>query len=56
MDLKRDRVFRFRRSGGREFQSWGAERLKALLSVVLRQAEGFGMLIMYVFKEIFGDV
>ena len=40
LDLKRDREVRFQRSGGREFQSWGAEHLKALLPVVLRQAEG----------------
>ena len=30
----------FLRSGGSEFQSWGAERLKALLPIVLRRAEG----------------
>ena len=27
-------------SGGSEFQSWEAERLKALLPIVLRRAEG----------------
>ena len=37
--FKRDREVRFLRSGGREFQSWGAERLKALLPMVLRRAE-----------------
>uniref|UniRef100_UPI0037E88A1A interleukin-17 receptor A n=1 Tax=Semicossyphus pulcher TaxID=241346 RepID=UPI0037E88A1A len=34
------RVVQFRRSGGREFQSWGAERLKALAPMVLRRAGG----------------
>ena len=30
----------FRMSGGREFQSLGAERLKALLPMVVSRAEG----------------
>ena len=30
----------FLMSGGSEFQSWGAERLNALLPMVLRRAEG----------------
>uniref|UniRef100_A0A672Y6I1 Ig-like domain-containing protein n=1 Tax=Sphaeramia orbicularis TaxID=375764 RepID=A0A672Y6I1_9TELE len=30
----------FLRSGGKEFQSWGAERLNALLPTVVRRAEG----------------
>lgn len=31
---------KFWRSRGREFQRWGAKRLKSLLPIVLRQAEG----------------
>ena len=40
LDLKMDRVAEFRRSGGSEFQSWGAEQLKALPPMVLRRAGG----------------
>ena len=38
--MKIGRESQFRRSGGREFQSWGAERLKALPPIVLRRARG----------------
>ena len=40
LDLKMDRVAELRRSGGSEFQSWGAERLKALPPIELRRAVG----------------
>ena len=38
--LKTGRESQFRRSGGKEFHSWGAERLKALPPIVLRRAGG----------------
>ncbi|KAK7918955.1 hypothetical protein WMY93_010239 [Mugilogobius chulae] len=40
LDLKSGRESVLRRSGGREFQSWGAERLKALPPMVTRRADG----------------
>lgn len=40
MDLKRVNESIFLRSGGKEFQSRGAERLNALLPMVVRRAEG----------------
>lgn len=39
-DLKREKVEIFLKSGGREFQSRGAEQLKALLPMVTRRGEG----------------
>ena len=38
--LKTGRESQFRRSGGKEFHSWGAERLKALPPIVLRRTGG----------------
>lgn len=40
MDLKRENELIFLRSGGKEFQSRGAEQLKALPPIVIRRAEG----------------
>lgn len=40
MGINRGRGLMICTSGGREFQSWGAERLKAGLPRVLRQEEG----------------
>ena len=40
LDLKMGSESQFLMSGGSEFQSWGAERLKALLPMVLRRAGG----------------
>ena len=39
-DLNCESEVMFRMTGGREFQSLGAERLKALLPMVVRRAEG----------------
>ena len=39
-DLNCESELIFLKSGGKEFQSWGAERLKALLPMVLRRAVG----------------
>jgi len=38
--LNKGRESILRRSGGSEFQSWGAERLKALLPMVTSRAGG----------------